>query len=370
MNYDKKEIKEQLSLDDVYQLLVEWGGEPEYTPFGIISATICHNTPGEGSRKLYFYQNSNLFHCFTGCNDSFDIFELAIKVARIQKNKDIDLNEAVRFIAYHFGISGTEEDEIESSNLEDWNKIAIYENIQSVIKDINTYDKIILSEYDNKILDRFNYTVKLEPWLKDHINQEVLDKARIGFFPSMDQITIPHYDEDGRFIGLRVRNLCLDDIERYGKYRPARIGAIQYTHPLGMNLYGLNWSKNNILNFQKAIVLESEKSVLQYASYFGFENNICVACCGSSLSAYQMSSLIRLGAKEVIIGFDRQFKEIGDNEFKHLTKNLTKINEKYKNYVNISFIFDKEMITQYKASPTDEGKEKFLQLFKERICLN
>jgi hypothetical protein len=66
---------------------------------------------------------------------------------------------------------------------------------------------------------------------------------------------------------------------------------------------------------------------------------------------------------------DRQFKEIGDNEFKHLTANLTKIHEKYHNTVNISFIFDKNMITGYKASPIDEGQEKFLRLFKERIVL-
>ena len=60
---------------------------------------------------------------------------------------------------------------------------------------------------------------------------------------------------------------------------------------------------------------------------------------------------------------------IGDKEFKHLTRNLTRINDKYKNDVNISFIFDRNMITGYKASPIDEGSEKFLILFKERILL-
>ena len=45
------------------------------------------------------------------------------------------------------------------------------------------------------------------------------------------------------------------------------------------------------------------------------------------------------------------------------------MNEKYKNFVTISFIFDKNMITSYKASPIDEGSEKFLQLFKERVVI-
>ena len=81
--FDKNEIKESLSTEDIYNLLQEWGGEPEFTSFGIISSTICHNLPGEGSRKLYFYENSRLFKCYTECDSTFDIFELTIKVALI-----------------------------------------------------------------------------------------------------------------------------------------------------------------------------------------------------------------------------------------------------------------------------------------------
>jgi hypothetical protein len=68
ISYNKDEIKESLELENIFDLLYEWGGEPEYTPFGILSATICHNKPGEGSRKLYFYTNSGLFQCYTGCD--------------------------------------------------------------------------------------------------------------------------------------------------------------------------------------------------------------------------------------------------------------------------------------------------------------
>ena len=79
--------------------------------------------------------------------------------------------------------------------------------------------------------------------------------------------------------------------------------------------------------------------------------------------------LLDLNVDEIIIAMDRQFKELGDEEWKHLTDNLTKIFNRYKNYTTISFIFDKEMITGYKSSPIDEGKEKFLKLFKERVTL-
>ena len=130
-----------------------------------------------------------------------------------------------------------------------------------------------------------------------------------------------------------------------------------------------NNTKNNIKQMGKAVIFEAEKSVLKAQSYFGFNNDIYVACCGSSLTAYQVQLLLDNGAKEICIAYDRQFQEIGDKEFLHLKANLMKLYNKYKNYATISFIFDKEMITDYKASPIDEGKDKFLKLFKERIIL-
>ena len=366
--FDKSEIKNLLNIEDIFNLLYEWGGDPEYTSFGILSATICHNAPGEGSKKLYYYSNSTLFHCYTGCSDpSFDIFELVIKVFEIQHNKKVDLNEAVRYIAMRQGYSGRIEDALEEEGLEDWSILSNYNRIQNI--EIGEKKNIVLKEYDDIILSRFNYKIKIAPWIKENISQEVIEKAKIGFYPGGDQITIPHFDADGRFIGVRGRTLCQQECELYGKYRPLKVNQVLYNHPLGMNLYGLNWSKEAIGIIKKAIIFESEKSCLLYASYFGWENNISVACCGSSVSAYQIQLLTDAGAEEIIIAFDRQFQEIGDNEFKKLKANLLKLHERYKNFVKISFIFDSKMLTDYKDSPIDCGPEIFLQLFKNRIIL-
>ena len=364
--FDKHEIKEALTLENIYELLQEWGGEPEYTSFGLISSTICHNHPEDGgSRKLYFYTNSNLFHCYTGCAESnFDIFQLVIKISSIQWKKDYDLNDAVRWIAQRFSFKGIYQEE--ENKLEDWKYLDTYDRIQEIeIKENN----ILLKEYDVKVLNNFNYSVLLEPWLKEGITQEVLKAAQIGFYPGGDQITIPHFDKNGRFVGLRGRCLSGEEGELYGKYRPLKINGILYNHPLGLNLYGFHQAKQQIGIAKKAIVFESEKSVLKYQSLFGIDNNISVACCGSSFSAYQAQLLIDAGAQEIIIAFDRQFEEIGNEEFKRLKTKLIKIREKYKNDVLISLIFDKNMITGYKAAPIDEGAEKFLKLYKERIIL-
>ena len=365
ISYDKVEIREMLELDQIFDIIHEFGGDPEYTNFGIISTTICHNRPGEGSRKLYFYENSGLFRCYTGCDSTFDIFELVQKVADIQWGKNYDLNDAVRWIAYRFGFSGSYLED-ENEKLDDWKIIDRYEKNIKIDKEKQI---VTLNEYDDIILSRFNYSLKLTPWLNEGISQAAIEHNNIGFYPGGDQITIPHYDQNGRFIGLRGRTLCKEEAEKYGKYRPLKINGILYNHPLGFNLYNLNNSKDNIKIIEKAIVFESEKSTLQYQSHFGIENDISVACCGSSVSLYQINLLIEAGAKEIIIAFDRQFQKPHDDEYERLIKKFYKMNEKYKNFVTISFIFDRNMITSYKASPIDEGPEKFLQLFKERVVI-
>ena len=367
INFDKQEIKKQITLEQVFELLQDWGGDPQYTSFGILSATICHNPPGEGSRKLYYYDNEEggLFRCYTGCNDTFDVFDLAIKVADIQENKRFDLNDAVRALAYRFGILELADEE-EQRGLEDWKIFNRYDRIKDIeIKDYT----VCLKEYDNDILSRFNYKVKIQPWLDEGMTQEVLADAMIGFYPGGDQITIPHFDKDGRFVGLRGRALNQEEAERFGKYRPLKINKLLYNHPLGMNLYNLNNAKENIPKVGKALIFESEKSCLLYRSYFGAENDISVACCGSSISAYQIHMLLEAGAKEIVVCFDRQFQALGDKEHKRQVVNFKKLHNKYKNFVNMSFINDRGMITGYKASPIDEGPEKFLRLFKERVIL-
>ena len=227
--FDKSEIRALLNSENIYDLLSEWGGEPEYTSFGIISSTICHNRPGEGSKKLYYYENSDLFKCYTDCDESFDIFQLVIKIMDIQHHIDYDLNDAVRWIAKKFNISGHYEADDEKDGLEDWKYLDNYHRIQDISVESNT---VILKEYDDVILSRFDYSLKISPWLKEGITQEVIEFNQIGFYPGGDQITIPHYDINNRFVGLRGRALCQQEADIYGKYRPLKINKVLYNHPL------------------------------------------------------------------------------------------------------------------------------------------
>ena len=360
--YNKDKLKEDLELDNIYDLLVELGGEPEYTSFGLLSQTICHNNPNEGSRKLYYYENSHLFKCYTDCDDTFDVFELVIKAMRIQKHYNWELYDAMNFVAKFFGLEGATPER--QSSLKDWELIKRYNKSNDSNK--SSSFNYSIKEIDKSILNKFSYP-RIIPWEKEGISREVCKKNYIGYYPGGEQITIPHFDINNNLIGIRGRSLNELEGNIYGKYKPIYMNKTLYNHPLSVNLYNINNSKKNIEKAKAAIIFESEKSTLLYQTYYGFDNDISVACCGSSVTNYQIKLLEQLKVREIIIAFDRQFKEIKDNEFKKLKNKILNINKKYGNKIKISAIFDKELITSYKSSPIDEGKDKFEYLLENRI---
>lgn len=62
---DINEIKNNLSLDEVENLLSYLGADPHKQNENIIIArTICHCG---NSHKLFYYDNTKLFRCYTEC---------------------------------------------------------------------------------------------------------------------------------------------------------------------------------------------------------------------------------------------------------------------------------------------------------------
>ena len=362
--YNKDEIKESLSIEQVFDFLSEFGGEQQIRGNIIVSKTICHNHKGEGSHKLYYYDNTKLFKCYTNCDSTFDIFELMLK---IRKNEGIEITlfEAIKFIAQFFGYAATYiKDENNDILIKDWKIFNAYDRIEEISDNSQIVE---LKEYDDSIL-KYLPRPRILPWEEEGITNEVIQRNNIAYDPVNEGIVIPHYNIDGKLIGIRERTLIKEE-ETKGKYRPAIIAGTMYNHPLGFTLYNLNNSKAHIKDMKKVFLFESEKSCLLYQSYFGFENDISCACCGSSFIKYQLDLLLNLGVKEVIISFDKQFKELGDEECSKWTKKLKGFYQKYSPYVAISFLFDKSNLLDYKMSPIDNGPENFLQLYKNRIFL-
>lgn len=250
--YDKDILKNSLQIEQVFDLLEMLGGEPEYIEGGLVSQTICHNPPGMGSRKLYYYSNTKLCKCYSGCPEqAFDIFDLCIKAMKIQHNLSWELYDAMDYIASYFGLSGIESKEQDKVELEDWNIFKKHKIQPLELKNVQ------LKEYDPIILNRLSYP-RILHWEQEGISRESCLRSHIGYYPGGEQITIPHYDINDRLIGIRGRSLAEDDANRWGKYRPLKVGKMIYNHPLSLNLYHLNQSKENIKACKIAIVFESE----------------------------------------------------------------------------------------------------------------
>lgn len=355
MSYSKEEVKEYIELEDIYTILDYYNAEPQMFGDYITAITICH---GGDSRKLYYYDNTKLFKCFTGDCGTFDIFELVQKLEGIQ-----DLNKAIYFVVNFLNLQTYLEEVDLTSTSEDWKLFNRYNKIKDI--SVNK-DKVNLPEIPNYI--RHYPSFNIQPWEQEFIPREVIDFMGIKYDPIDGNILIPHKDENNRLIGIRKRTLVQEN-EQYGKYRPASISGHLCNHPLSFNLYGLNIAKHNIKILETAIVLESEKAALQAMNYLGIEGTIAVGMCGSSLSKYQFQLLLDSGAKEICIGLDRDFHENGDEDSQNLINKLEKLYHKYSTYANISFLYDKENLLKYKASPTDCGKEIFMYLWRNRIVL-
>ena len=111
MSYSKEDVKDNLTIDDVYDLLEFFGANPKDYGDYLVAQTVCHS--GE-SNKLYFYSENMMFHCYTHCG-SFDVIEL------VQKVKGVDFNAAIYFLVNYFNLQyKLDEADIDYSSLDDW----------------------------------------------------------------------------------------------------------------------------------------------------------------------------------------------------------------------------------------------------------
>ena len=91
---DIRELREELTDESIKEILAQFNVEPiDENEERIIFPTCCHNLEG-GSPKLFYYKNTKLFHCYTECAASFDIFTLLQKMYAL-RGQEITLRQAV-----------------------------------------------------------------------------------------------------------------------------------------------------------------------------------------------------------------------------------------------------------------------------------
>ena len=345
INY--KELVDGLKDESIIQLMGQLGADQyKNTEQAIIFPTICHNVyADEASMKLYYYKNSHMFYCYTedGAMSIFKFLQTYYETRQIEYDWYTDIIQVVE----------------NCSTSKAAGAINTYKSIRSDYEPQKVRKQ--LPRCSTGVLECFVKKYPVE-WLQDHISPAAMDKYNILYSISQNKIIIPHYDVDGYLVGIRGRALNKEDIEVFGKYMPVQVQGKWYSHPLSLNLYGLNYNKEAIKKYGVCYIFESEKSVLQFEDFS--LPNCAVASCGSNLNKFQVDLLMRYCApREIVVCYDRE--EI-DGEHKYFDK-LNQMCARYKNYCNMSFIYDRNGITKMKDSPSDNGEEIFLKLLKERV---
>ena len=349
---DKNALKDGMTPRQVLEFLTGLGVQGSWVDESkLVFETACHNHLGEGKHKLYYYDNTKLFYCYTGCG-RFDIFELLNKMNVIKSHEELSLDEAVdlyvksqSFIALG---SSDRTNAQEDLNLE--------------------YTKPVFHYYDKQEFLNLPRVI-VSDWEREGISAQTQHKYNVRFNYSQTSIAFPHLDENYNLLGIRQRILNPEMIERSGKYRPLERKGIMYSSPLSFYLFGLAFNKFNIEREKKAIVFEGEKSCLKLDDLLGERNNIGTSSSGMHFSRHQYESLKEHGVKEIIFAYDRQFEDTNSMEFIKCFEVYKTIYERFgknKDGIKLSFIFDENKLTGYKDAPVDCGFDIFNTLYHSK----
>ena len=346
---DYKELVDSLDEEKIKKLLDGLGIPYQDKGSHLLCKTACHNEDvEEASWKLYYYKNNKFFFCYSECQGMsiFKFLKNYYTTRGIEYDWYQDIYEVVR----------------DCANLKSFNGFVV-EKYKSLKDRYGARrQEIQLPEYSSNVLDCF---VKYYPeeWLSDGISKEAMNKFNISYSISQNKIIIPHYDINGRLVGIRGRALSEWEVENIGKYTPLHIEQNWYKHPLSMNLYGLNVTKDNIAKRGVCFVTEGEKSVLQ-AESFSFPNCTVATCGSAGINKYQLNMLLKIpNLQEIVLCYDKEEKPGEDKYF----NKLWELCQKYKNYCNFSFIYDRSGLLNMKESPMDKGEETFMKLLEKRV---
>lgn len=353
-----KDLRDSLTPENIIDILRSYDVEAVYVRDSyIIFPTCCHNLIG-GSPKLYYYCNTHLFHCFTECNASFDIFDLIIQMEKL-RGREIGKIEAIKKTGlevpeYEFDSLAEESLLGDLSHLAEINQTSIYDtdNSQLEVLDIGFLDT------------RFSFDVAaLKVWVKENISLNTMLKYRITYDPIENCIIIPQFDDKGRVVGVRGRFL---GEEAKDKYRPIMFNGKLLAHPLSKTLYGFYQNQSAIAQTKTAIIFESEKSVLKMDTVYD-RNNISVATCGQNITREQIQLLINSGVSNVVLAFDADYRNY--KEFSEVYDKYKRICGPLSTYFNVTMVMDDNMdnrLLGYKDSPIDQGPDIFNQLMRNR----
>ena len=357
-------ILDMITTSDIVQLVSKFG-IPEtsirYYNNQLIMPTGCHNEIiGTAKHKLYYYEDSKKFHCYTCCG-SMNPFEFVVQAYR------------TRGIKYSLSNAAIIIERIIQERLKDG--FAIVTPPSNVKKEIEEDWHKSLTEYNPSIMNCFSRNKKyLKVWEKEGISFDAMDKFGIKFDMIRNRMVIPIYDDKGVFVGAKVRNFNQEDIENGRKYMPLIHNNEIYTYDKGKILYGLNFNKKNIKNAKRAIIFESEKSTILYESLY--VGNKAISIRESNVSIYQTELLKQYKVETVVLALDNDYSllpnENGEyDKYFGLYKMLKEANKLDAKGFNVEIVYDWEQsFLENKDAPIDKGREIWNKLYRNRKNFN
>lgn len=362
---DKDYLIERITEAQILAILQKFGAVPvKSKEKEIWFQTVCH---GGSSRKLCYFRETKALYCYTNCGQ-MSLFSFIMKV------NNCTFSESIRFIANEIGISTRQ---------------GFGNKFTSQTQEMNCIDRYIkmrkpkitasknLPMIKTNALNYFEPNVFYTGWIEEGISIQTMIYFNILWYELEKHIIIPHTNILGQVVGIRRRSL--QEKDKKNKYMPETLEGVTFTHPLGMNLYGLDKHFEGIKTTRKVVIVESEKAVMLAHDYYG-KNTFVVATCGFNISNWQRDILLSLGVEEVILGFDKDFEAVDyENykedslEFKKYQRYISRIYSlahKFTTFCRTYVLWDDENLLDKKDSPFDKGKEVLETLMKNKVEIN
>lgn len=211
---------------------------------------------------------------------------------------------------------------------------------------LQTYPESILAQYD---------TANSLQFIQDGIDALTQERFHIGFDPVTNRITIPQYSFDGKLVGIMGRSNranCPHEERWYPILKTSR----------SLTLYGYHFNYFHIQQKRTVVIGESEKFVMQCAS---FGCNVALATCGCYLSDTQARYLKMLRPSLVIFAYDEGLSQ------DHLIQQASKlVTANPLLSCRVGYVWDPQhdFIPQNsKQNAADLGKQTFQSIIQSKI---
>lgn len=345
----------KLNTSDILRLMEKLGvpeTEVHYGNGGLIFPTVCHNElVGGASHKLYYYEDTKRFYCYTHCH-AMNVYEFIMN------------NYKARGLKLSYSGAYTLLDSIVQDRLKHGFAIIKEPSEQfSAEPKENWQDELTI--YNEHVLECFTQQPRyLAPWIEEGIDYDVLKDFGVRFDMVRNRMVFPIIDHRGKLVGIKARNFNQEDLDAHRKYMPLWFNKELYTYPKMVVVFGLWQNKKVLKQGKEAIVFEAEKSVLMFGSHF--TRNKAVAVGGSAFSLYHGMILKDTGVEKIVLAFDNDWSEDG-NKYYGLEKSIKEAKKIRDQGFEVEIIYDWEQeCLGDKDSPIDKGRQIYSKLYRDR----